>query len=71
MSTRYRRTVFLAVVATGTLVWAAIRKFDVPPAELAWMLVYCIAGVLSTACLAALFLAVVIGGKKLWERIRN
>ncbi len=66
-----RRTIFLALVATGTFVWAAIEKFDVPPEELAWLLVYCVAGCLVVVVLAGLCFALVVGARKLWAFLRG
>ena len=62
---RYRRTVFLGVLATVVFVWAAITRFDVPAEEMAWLLAYCVFGVLGTMVLAALTMAVFIGLKRL------
>jgi hypothetical protein len=56
-----RRTIFLAVLATATFVWAAIDRFDVPPEELATLLLYCVYGVVTMAVLAAIVFALVLG----------
>jgi hypothetical protein len=66
-----RRTIFLALVATCTFVWAAIYKFDVPAQEMAWLLAYCVLGCLATALFAALCFAVVVGVRKLWSWARG
>jgi len=61
-----RRTIFLALVATCTFVWAAIYKFEVPAEEMAWLLAYCVLGCLAMALLAGLCFAVMLGVRKLW-----
>jgi len=65
------RTVFLALMATGTFVWAAIEKFDVPPEEMAWLLAYCVMGCLAMALLAGLCFAALVGVRKLWAWARG
>jgi hypothetical protein len=62
-----RRTIFLALVATCTFVWAAIEKFDVPPAEMGRLLLYCVMGCLAMALLAGLCFGLVISLRKLWS----
>ncbi len=62
---RQRRTVFLGVLATVVFVWAAITRFDVPPEEMVWLMVYCVLGVLTTMVLAAVCVAAVVGLKRL------
>jgi hypothetical protein len=69
MKNRNRRTVFLGLCATLTFVWAAIYQFDVPAQELAWLLAYCVAGVLLIALLAALGVGLVLASRYLWRRI--
>jgi len=49
------------VLATATFVWAAIDRFDVPPEELATLLLYCVYGVLAMAVLAAIVFAMILG----------
>ena len=65
-----RRTIFLGVVATGTFAWAAIEKFDVPPAELGWFMLYCVLGCVAIALLAGLCFGLMIGVRKLWSLLR-
>jgi hypothetical protein len=65
-----RRTIFLALVATATFVWAAIEKFDVPPAEMARLLLYCVYGCLAMALAAGACFALVILLRKLWSLLR-
>ena len=55
-----RRTVFLGVLATLCFGWAAIYQFDVPAEELAWLLLYCVIGVLAVATLAGLTVGLVL-----------
>ena len=62
-----RRTIFLALVATATFVWAAIEKFDVPPAEMGRLMLYCVLGCLATALLAGLCFMLMIALRKLWS----
>jgi hypothetical protein len=65
-----RRTIFLALVATATFVWAAIEKFDVPPAEMGRLMLYCVLGCLATALLAGLCFTLMIALRKLWSLLR-
>lgn len=60
MFKRNRRTAFLGVFATLCFVWAAIWQFDVPPQDLAWLLLYCVIGVVAIMVLAGLSVAVLI-----------
>ena len=62
---RHKRTVFLGVLATVVFVWAAITRFDVPAEEMAWLLLYCVLGVLTTMLMAALTVAVFLGVRRL------
>ncbi len=62
---RHKRTLFLAVLATVVFVWAAITRFDVPAEEMAWLLLYCVLGVLTTMVLAAMTVALFVGLKRL------
>lgn len=68
MKSRGRRTVFLGVLATGVFVWAAIDRFDVPAAEMGWLLLYCVVGVVATVLLAALCVGLVVGMKSLLRK---
>ncbi|MEP5765635.1 MAG: hypothetical protein ABJ308_13660 [Halieaceae bacterium] len=69
MKSRNKRTVFLGLLATVTFVWAAIDRFDVPAEEMAWLMLYCVLGVLLTMLLAALSVGLLVLGKKLFARI--
>ena len=71
MKAGHRRTVFLGVLATVVFVWAAITKFDVPAEELAWLLLYCLAGVVAVVVLAGLTVALVLGFNKLSRSLRG
>jgi hypothetical protein len=64
---RHKRTLFLGVLATVVFVWAAITRFDVPAEEMAWLMVYCVVGVLTTMVLAALTVAVFVGLKRVFR----
>ncbi len=71
MISRNRRTVFLGLLATITFVWAAIDRFDVPPQEMAWLLLYCVVGVLGTAVLAGLCVGSLVLLRMAWQRLRS
>ncbi len=71
MRARSKRTVFIGVLATAVFAWAAIDRFDVPPEELAWLLLYCVIGVGVVVVVAALSLGLLIGGRRLLERLRG
>ncbi len=71
MRTRSKRTVFIGVLATAVFAWAAIDRFHVPPEELAWLLLYCAIGVAVVVVVAALSLGLLIGGRRLLERLRG
>ena len=71
MKASNRRTIFLALLATVTFVWAAIYKFDVPAQEMGWLMIYCIAGVLLVVVLAALTVGFFIAARKLLQRLRS
>jgi hypothetical protein len=60
MRSNNRRTVFLGVLATLSFGWAAIYQFDVPVEEMAWLLLYCVIGVLAVAILAGLTVGLVL-----------
>ncbi len=65
---RYRRTVFLAVLACATLVWAAIEQFDIPAQEMAWLFAFSALGVLAIICAAALVMGLWLGLRRLFGR---
>ncbi len=71
MINRGRRTLLLALLATLTLVWAAIYRFDVPAEEMAWLALYSAAGVFGIVVLAALFVALLQLLKWLLRRLRE
>lgn len=71
MKSRNKRTVFLGIAATATFVWAAIYQFDVPAQELAWLLLYCVIGVVAVALVAAVAMGVVILLRSLWRRLNG
>ena len=60
MIARNRRTAFLAIVATVTFGWSAVVQFDVPVEELAWLLLYCLIGVICVAMLAGVAVGLVV-----------
>ena len=69
MKARNQRTLFLALLATATFVWSAIYKFDVPAEDLAWLLLYCSIGVVVMIVLAALWVALLVAGRKLLRHL--
>jgi hypothetical protein len=69
MKARNQRTLFLALLATATFVWSAIYKFDVPPEEMAWLLLYCCIGVVVMALLAAICVALLVAGRTLLRHL--
>ena len=71
MRARNKRTVFIGVLATAVFAWAAIDRFGVPPEELAWLLLYCAIGVAVVVVVAALSVGLLIGGRRLLERLRG
>jgi hypothetical protein len=71
MKGRNRRTLALGLLATVTFVWSAIYKFDVPAEDMAWLLFYCIVGVLLVVVLAALCVGLMVAVRKLLQRLRS
>ncbi len=63
-----RRTLWLGVLATATLVWSAITHFGVPVAEMAWLFAYSVLGVLGIVVLAAAVVAALHGLRFLLRR---
>ena len=63
-------TVFTALTCL-VLVWAAYNRFEVPPAQLAWMLLFCLAGVFFTATLAVIFTFIRFGLRALTLTLRG
>ena len=61
---RYYRTVLLGVAAMGTLIWAAIDQFDIPPAD---MLHFFLVSILATA--VVIVCAALVAG--LWLLLRS
>lgn len=50
---RYRRTIFLGVLALGTLVWSAVDQFGIPMEEMIDLFLTTVMGVLSVIAVAA------------------
>ena len=50
---RYRRTIFLGVLALGTLVWSAVDQFGIPMEEMIDLFLMTVTGVLSVIAVAA------------------
>jgi len=50
---RYRRTIFLGVVALGTLVWSAVDQFGIPIEVMIDLFLTTVLGVLSVIVVAA------------------
>ena len=57
------------MLATVVFVWAAIYRFDVPAEDMAWLMLYCVMGVLLTMLLAALCVGFVIGVRALFRKL--
>ena len=71
MKSRQRRSVLLALVASGLLVWSAIYHFDIPPREMAQLFLYSAAGVLTIVVAAALFVALLVMARALLGMLRR
>jgi len=54
---RYRRTIFLGVLALGTLVWSAVDQFGIPMEEMIDLFLTTVMGVLSVIAVAAVVAA--------------
>jgi hypothetical protein len=67
-SWRKRRTLVLGLTATAGLAWMAIDTFGVAPAELGWLLLYCVAAVVVVVCAAAVFVALIVLFRRLIGR---
>ena len=65
---RYRRTIILAVLAMGSLIWAAIDQFGVPPEEMGRLFLYSAAGVLFIIVAAGVTVGLFQGLKRLLGR---
>lgn len=64
---RYAKTIILAVVATATLVWGAIVKFDVDPQEIKEFLLLS-AGLVGFLMLLGLVASVLLIALKKWRQ---
>ena len=71
MKSRQRRSVLLALLASGFLVWSAIYHFDIPPREMAQLFLYSAAGVLTIVVAAALFVALLVMARALLRRLQR
>ena len=70
-SRRYYRTIILAILAMSSLVWMAVDQFDISPREM-WELFFATAiGAGGIIVLAAVFVLVMAGFKKLSKRNRD
>jgi lipopolysaccharide export LptBFGC system permease protein LptF len=71
MNSRQRRSLLLALLASAVLAWSAIYHFDIPPREMAQLLLYSAAGVLGIMLCAAVFVALLVLLRTLWRRRRD
>lgn len=71
MKARHKRSALIGILASAVFVWAAIDRFDVPPAELAWLLLYCVIGVVTVALLAGICVGLLVAGRRLLGRSRD
>ena len=71
MTSRNRRTLLLAVLASATLIWSAIYHFDIAPVEMAWLFLYSAMGVFAIMLAAALTVALIVGLKASHRRWRK
>ncbi|MEH6571052.1 MAG: hypothetical protein V7709_18380 [Halioglobus sp.] len=65
---RYRRSLILGVLALASLVWVATDQFGIPPQNIAWLLVYILAGMLGIILIAGTTVALWLGLRKLVQR---
>jgi membrane protein DedA with SNARE-associated domain len=62
---RYRRSIIIWILALASMVWVAVDQFDIPPEDMAWLLVYTVVVVAAIILCAAVAVAVLVGLKKL------
>ena len=65
---KYRRSVIIAVLALGTLLWVASEEYGIPRENLGWMLVYTLVAVGCVIGFAAVVAGFWIALRKLLER---
>ncbi len=63
---RFRRTIVLGIACLATLVWAAVDQFGVDPKTLFELALGTVLGVLLIIVLAAVFVAVIQGLRRLF-----
>ena len=68
VTARHRRSVIIGVLALASLVWVATDSFGIPPQNIAWLLLYTVAGVLGVILTAAVMVALWIALRKLVGR---
>ena len=61
---RYRRSIIIGILALASLVWVATDSFGIPWQDIAWLLLYIMAG-----ALGVILAAVVVAG--LWIALRK
>jgi hypothetical protein len=62
---RYRRSIIIGIVALGSLVWVSTEQYGVPRENIAWMLIYTLAGVFSVIVFAAVVVGLLVALRKL------
>ena len=65
---RYRRSIILGILALASLVWVATDQFGISPQDMAWLLVYVLAGMLGIVLTAGITVALFLGVRKLVQR---
>lgn len=68
---RYIRTIILAVAAMGTLIWAAIDLFEIPPQEMLSLLISVAIGAGGIIVVAGLGFTLWMGLRKLLQGFRH
>ncbi len=63
---RFRRSVILGIACLATLIWAAVEQFDVDPRLMLDLGLATLAGSLVVIVLAALFVALMVGLRRLF-----
>jgi hypothetical protein len=65
---RYRRSLILGILALASLVWVATDQFGIPPQDMAWLLLYVVAGLMVIIVIAGIAVALWLGVRKLVRR---
>jgi hypothetical protein len=65
---RYRRSLILGILALASLVWVATDQFGIPPQDMAWLLLYVVAGLMVIIVIAGIAVGLWLGVRKLVRR---